>query len=531
VRGRAPSRPGLAVLGVQDRPAPAFDSAATETDLLYLISQELLSPSDDLNAVLAAVLGHLCAHMGAERAMITVLDRLTGEIREECSYGLTDEERKRGRYKIGEGIIGRVIDRCEPALIPSIAGEPQFLDRTCSRIHIDCSNVAFLCVPLATRRDVLGTLSVDRPTQLERRLDEDLRFLTVVAALIGEAVRGRRDHQEELEQLRRENRRLEELAHCYLPDSIIGTSREMRHVYELVSHVATGATTVLIRGESGTGKELVAREIHARSDRAKKPWVAVNCATLPEQLVESELFGHVRGAFTGAHGQRKGCFELADGGTIFLDEVGEIPPHIQAKLLRVLQEGEIHRLGDERSRQIDVRVIAATNVELERAIEQGKFREDLYYRLNVFPVHVPPLRERITDITLLADHFVDKYAKIHNRSVVRISTPAIELMTGYHWPGNVRELENCVSRAVLLTKDGVIRQHQLPPTLQTGRSSGTAQKGSLNDMMMAFEREILLEAMKDANGNQAKAARVLKTTPRILGYALRRHDLLDRFSR
>jgi Nif-specific regulatory protein len=526
-----PSRTGLAVLGVQDRPAPAFDSAATETDLLYLISQELLSPSEDLSSVLTAVLGHLCAHMGAERAMITVLDRLTGEIREECSHGLSDEERRRGRYKIGEGIIGRVIDRCEPALIPSIAGEPQFLDRTCSRIHIDTSKVAFLCVPLATRRDVLGTLSVDRPTQLERRLDEDLRFLTVVAALIGEAVRGRRDHQEELEQLRRENRRLEELAHCYLPDSIIGTSREMRHLYDLVSHVATSNTSVLIRGESGTGKELVAREIHARSERAKKPWVAVNCATLPEQLVESELFGHVRGAFTGAHGQRKGCFEMADGGTIFLDEVGEIPPHIQAKLLRVLQEGEIHRLGDDRTKKVDVRVIAATNVDLERAIENGRFREDLYYRLNVFPVHVPPLRERVTDITLLADHFVDKYAKIHNRSVVRISTPAIELMTSYHWPGNVRELENCVSRAVLLTKDGVIRQHQLPPTLQTGRSSGTAQKGSFDEMMMAFEREIILEAMKDASGNQAKAARALKTTPRILGYALRRHGLLDRFNR
>jgi len=316
-----------------------------------------------------------------------------------------------------------------------------------------------------------------------------------------------------------------------MPEAIVGSSRHMRQMYELLAQVASSHTTVLVRGESGTGKELVAREIHARSDRADKPWVAVNCATLLDQLVESELFGHVRGAYTGAHATRKGCFELADGGTIFLDEIGELAPHIQAKLLRVLKEGEIHRLGDDGTRKVDVRVIAATNVDLERAIEKGMFREDLYYRLNVFPIHVPPLRERRTDITLLADHFVEKYATIHNRSVVRISTPAIELMTSYHWPGNVRELENCVARAVLLATDGVIRQHHLPPTLQTGKSSGTAQKGSLEEMMMAFEREILLEAMKDANGNQAQAARALKTTPRILGYALRRQGLHEQFSR
>jgi len=529
-----PSRTGLAALGVQDRPAPPFDSAATETDLLYLISQELLSPSEDLNAVLTAVLGHLCAHMGAERAMITVLDRLTGEIREECSHGLSDEERRRGRYKIGEGIIGRVIDRCEPALIPSIAGEPQFLDRTCSRIHIDTSKVAFLCVPLATRRDVLGTLSVDRPTQLERRLDEDLRFLTVVAALIGEAVRGRRDHQEELEQLRRENRRLEELAHCYLPDSIIGTSREMRHLYDLVSHVATSNTTVLIRGESGTGKELVAREIHARSERAKKPWIAVNCATLPEQLVESELFGHVRGAFTGAHGPRKGCFELADGGTIFLDEVGEIPPHVQAKLLRVLQEGEIHRLGDDRTKKVDVRVIAATNVDLERAIENGRFRDDLYYRLNVFPVHVPPLRERVTDITLLADHFVDKYAKIHNRSVVRISTPAIELMTSYHWPGNVRELENTVERAVALESTRRVEAAALPDHVREGRPATprpgepvveTGDGFNLERHLQDIERSHIERALERAGGVQTHAADVLGLSFRQFRYLMKKHGI------
>ncbi len=258
--------------------------------------------------------------------------------------------------------------------------------------------------------------------------------------------------------------------------------------------------------------------------------MSVNCGALPENLVESELFGHIRGAFTGAVQDRKGRFELADGGTLFLDEIGDLPLAMQVKLLRVLQEGEIHRVGEETSRRVNVRVLAATHTDLETMIEEGRFREDLFYRLNVFPIYVPALRERRTDITLLADYFVEKHARQQGKDVTRISTPAIDLMCAYHWPGNVRELENCMERAVLLARDGVIRDHHLPPTLQTGLSSGTTKQGSLESTVMAFEREVLIEAMKNARGNMAAAARALETTSRILSYKLRKHGLHERLA-
>jgi Nif-specific regulatory protein len=498
-----------------------------ELDLLYHITQELLAPRTELGAILKAVLRHLAAQ-GMERGTITILDRSRGEIRIEASHGLSPSQEERGRYLPGEGIIGQVVQRREPALVPRIGDEPLFLDRTGARQHLDRSRIAFICVPIADQSEAFGTLSVDRLYGPEVSLDEDLRLLTVIALIIGEAVRNRRDHIEELESLRREKERLERLHEDadLQPEDMVGNSHAIREVYRLIRQVAPFETTVLIRGESGTGKELVARAIHRSSRRAAGPFVGVNCGALPEQLVASELFGHVRGAYTGAEEARRGRFELASGGTIFLDEIGELAPAIQVKLLRVLQEGEVERLGDERPLRVDVRVIAATNADLELGMSEGRFRGDLYYRLNVFPIYVPPLRERRSDITQLADHFVEKHARRSGRKVVRISTPAIELMTAYHWPGNVRELENCIARAVLLADDGVVRAHHLPPTLQTGASSGTTKPGSLAAMMAAYEREILIEAMKDAGGNQARAARALSTTPRILAYRLRKHGLL-----
>jgi Nif-specific regulatory protein len=300
----------------------------------------------------------------------------------------------------------------------------------------------------------------------------------------------------------------------------------MRAVAEQIDQVARSEVSVLVRGESGTGKELIAQGLHLQSARANGPFIAVNCGSIPEQLVESELFGHTRGAFTGAQTQRIGRFEAANGGTLFLDEIGELSMASQVKLLRALQTRHIDRVGENRARPIDVRVVAATNADLERMMQEGRFREDLYYRLNVFPIYVPPLRDRKSDIPLLTDYFLEKFAAETGRDVKRISTPAIELMMSYHWPGNVRELENCIARAVLIAQEGVVREHHLPPTLQTGRSSGTSKTGSLQDLMMGYEREILVEAMKNAGGNQSQAARALGTTARILGYRLRRHGLL-----
>lgn len=499
--------------------------ARAAIDLLYDISEELLSSKRDLESFIDAVLNHLDA-FGMARCMISLLDADRSEVRIEAAHGLSEEEQRRGRYRIGEGVVGKVIERGEPAVVPSIDADPLFLDRTGARKNLDPTGIAFICVPIMTyRREAVGTLSVDCTAAQEPELEGSLRLVSVVASMIGEAVWHWREEREETASRVRE---LSSRGRPSVQHEIIGMSRQIREVFQLISQVAPSDTTVLIRGESGTGKELVASAIHRGSPRAEQAFVSVNCGALPEQLVESELFGHVRGAYTGAVNTRRGRFEMAEAGTIFLDEIAELPLAMQVKLLRVLQEGEIHPVGGEKPRRVDVRIVAATNSNLEEAIAAGTFREDLYYRLNVFPVYLPPLRERKADITILADHFVEKYSKLQKRAVLRISTPAIELMTAYHWPGNVRELENCVARAVLLSEDGVVRAHHLPPTLQTGASSGTTAAGSLDTMMGTYEREILIEAMKDAGGNISRAADRLATTHRILSYRLRKHGLHGR---
>jgi Nif-specific regulatory protein len=299
----------------------------------------------------------------------------------------------------------------------------------------------------------------------------------------------------------------------------------MQAVYDLIAQVSKSDATVLIRGESGVGKELVAHAIHYNSLRAPRPFIKVNCAALPETIIESELFGHERGAFTGAIAQRKGRFELAAGGTIFLDEIGDLSPTTQVKLLRVLQEKEFERVGGTSTIRADVRIITATNRNLEELVAEETFRQDLYYRLNVFPIHVPPLRERKTDILLLADHFIGKYSKASLKDVKRISTPAIDMLMSYHWPGNVRELENCIERAVLLTGEEVLHGHHLPPTLQTAEASGTSHSGTLQEALDNLERNLILDALKSSRGNKAKAARALGISERLMGIRVEKHDL------
>jgi Nif-specific regulatory protein len=377
--------------------------------------------------------------------------------------------------------------------------------------------LAFICVPIKIGHEVLGTLSVDRSAASEKSLIEDQELLTVIAAMIAQAVLLYRARSEENIALREENRRLqEELVERYRPENIVGTSRPMKALYAMIRKVCGKNTPVLILGESGTGKELVATALHYGSPRAKGPFIRVNCAAIPENLAESELFGHEKGSFTGALAQRSGRFEEADGGTLFLDEVGELSLPVQAKLLRVLQEHEFERLGGERTLRVDVRIIAATNRDLSRRVAEGSFREDLYYRLNVFPLLLPPLRDRGSDIMLLADFFVEKYAKIHSVPVRRISTPAIDALMAYHWPGNVRELENVIERALILSDDGVIHAYHLPPSLQSPESSGTQYRGSLEDRLRAVERELIVDALKASRGNMAKASRELGVSERVM---------------
>jgi Nif-specific regulatory protein len=302
----------------------------------------------------------------------------------------------------------------------------------------------------------------------------------------------------------------------------------MQAVYDLMAKVSKADSTVLIRGESGTGKELVAHAIHYNSPRAGGPLVKVHCAALPETVMESELFGHEKGAFTGAVSRRKGRFELADGGTIFLDEIGDLSAATQIKLLRVLQEREFERVGGTETIRVDVRVIAATNRDLEKMVEDGAFRQDLYYRLNVFPIHVPPLRDRRMDIPLLADHFIARYAGANDREVNQISGPALQMLMRHGWPGNVRELENCIERAVLMTADNTIRAEHLPPTVHAGRVEGSAAGGTLPAVLDNVEREMILDALRASGGNMAQAARDLGITERVMGLRVKKYDINPR---
>lgn len=475
----------------------------------------------NVSALIGEVLDILYREMGLEHGTVTLRRGNILEI--EASHGLTEEEQRRGVYHIGEGITGKVAATGIPRIIPDISREPEFLNKT--RIRNSTSSLAFICVPIVNQEEIIGTLSIDRSSSSNEDLTVDLRLLETVANIIADAVAAIRDESDEREQLLAENKRLkQELDKQFQPGNIVGKCSSMRAIYSQIAQVAESLATVLIRGESGTGKELTARAIHHASPRKNKTFIAINCAALPENLIESELFGHEKGSFTGAINQRKGRFELANGGTLFLDEIGDIGLSVQVKLLRFLQEKTFERVGGNEQMKVDVRVLAATSRNLEQEMANGKFREDLYYRLNVFPIHMPPLRERRSDIMLLADFFLGKYNKIYNKNIKRISTPAINMMMLYHWPGNVRELENCIERAVLTASDEVVHAYDLPPSLQTPQETNTEilpkTGANLTNMVASYERELIVEALKSNRGSVAAAARALGSTQRIIHYKI-----------
>lgn len=487
---------------------------------LYEISKALHA-SLNLREALYDVLEILSRSQNMTRGTVSILDPLRDEASIEVAHGLSRKAMKRGRYKPGEGITGRVIQTGRAVVIPKISKEPHFLDRTASRVQKQSQELSFICVPIKKGKQVVGALSADRPFNLSYQLKEGQKLLSVVATMIAQHVINLETIRMEEERLREENRRLRhELADRYRFTRIIGNSNKMREVFQMISQVSKSNATVMLRGESGTGKELVANSIHYNSLRAKASFVKVNCAALPSNLIESELFGHERGAFTGAVRQKAGKFEMADKGTLFLDEIGSVGTDVQVKLLRVLQEKEFERVGGNRTLKTDVRIIAATNRDLEAAVESDTFRGDLYYRLNVFPIYLPPLRERKTDILLLSDHFLERYSQENNKDIRRLSTPAIDMLMEYHWPGNVRELENCIERAVLLCEEQVIHGYHLPPTLQTGTESGTLPSVSLDAAVEKVEHEMLIDALKNTRGNITRAAKLLKTTVRKFSYKL-----------
>jgi len=502
--------------------SPLHEEEIQNLSCLYEITRHLASAST-LKDCLEKVMRTLAEMKGMENGTVSIINPNTGELEIEVAHDITAEARKRGRYKLGEGITGKVVATGEPIIVPQIGNDPNFLNRTRSRGDEQKKKSSFLCVPILTDSQTIGALSIDRVYDegFGSKSENDIRFLTITSSLISQTVERIQRVNEEQEALRQENSRLKrELSAKNRVEEIVGNSSRMQEVYDMVQRVADSNATVLLRGESGTGKTMVAKALHHNSSRAKGPFVVVNCSALPETLLESELFGHEKGAFTGATDTKKGRFELAKGGTLFLDEIGEISPSVQVKLLNVIQERTFQRLGSSTVMKTDIRLVAATNKDLETAVKEMSFREDLYYRLNVFPIYLPPLRKRRTDIMLLAEYFLEKFSRENNKQIQRISTAAIDLLMQYHWPGNVRELQNCIERAVLICDGTAIKSIHLPPTLQTSESTTSDKPLSLATAVENFERELIVDALKKNNGNQTKAAKSLDTSLRIINYKI-----------
>jgi Nif-specific regulatory protein len=536
-------------------PSPRYnqcvpDRIATEKAEISAIYEvgKILTSTQNFTRALGTSLRTLQSLLGFDRAAILLPDPGTREIRMEVSAGYTAEERARARYVWGEGIIGKTMKSGGPTAIPDVRQEPTFLDKTRAHGKAPAGPLAYIAVPIKIGNEVLGVLAAERIGRARTQaLEADARTLTVIGCLIGQALRMHAAIDRLQEEFQRQRQEFEKkIRKTYRIENIVGQSKRMQEVFGQVVSVASSRATVLLRGESGTGKEMVARSIHMAGPRADRPFITVNCAALPETLLESELFGHKRGAFTGAVDDRKGRFELASGGTVFLDEVGDIPLPTQVKLLHVLQEKKFERLGDSRTISVDVRIIAATNADLERLVEEGRFREDLFYRLNVIPIFLPPLRDRREDIIPLTEHFLERFNKEHGKGV-SFTPEALDLLVECRWQGNVRELENLVERTVVMAKTSGVGVPDLPRSIRLGAvaampggrrtpegDAGQAPAGreeipplpsSRADHLRTLEKEELRKALESTGWVISRAAKILGWTPRQVAYKMKKHSL------
>jgi Nif-specific regulatory protein len=447
----------------------------------------------DLEKVFEETMDILARELKLKRGTLVLRERSGDKLKIAAAHALSDEEKKRGQYTIGEGVTGRVVERGHPVAIPDISKDPLFLNRTGARKRAESDRpISFVCVPLCVDDEIVGAISVDREFVDDETLAKDQRLLQIIASLVSQAIKINRMVMLQREELVAENMRLrKDLKSKYKFGNIVAASGAMQDVVATASTVADSNANVLIQGETGTGKELIAGVLHFNSKRAEGPFIKVNCGALSKNLLESELFGHVKGAFTGAIEDRKGRFEMADQGTIFLDEIGSIDEELQVKLLRVLQEKEFERVGGSKTIRTDVRVVAATNVDLEEEMSKGRFREDLFYRLNVIPIVIPPLRERTDDIPFLVDYFLEKYNKQYDKDISRISREVLDTLMNYSWPGNVRELESCIERAVVLSQSGTIGLNLLPINMRTmGRKASAADMGEPEEVIQRLVKSI-----------------------------------------
>ncbi len=477
----------------------------------------------DVRRLLEDALGILERSMGMLRGTFTLLEGDELHIAASARK-LNSEERALGRYRIGEGITGLVAKTGRAEVVLDVRKDRRFLNRTGARRSNEA--LSFVCVPLMHRGQIIGTLSADREmTGDTGALACDVELLEIIANLVAEAAWVCRAEDAEKSALVKENEMLRGMVK-EAPGRLIGECQGMRAVYEQIRQVAPSEATVLIRGESGTGKELVAQAIQSLSRRKDRPFVVLNCAALPEALVESELFGHEKGAFTDARERRIGRAEAANGGTLFLDEIGDLSIPVQVKLLRFLQERTFSRVGSNETIRSDVRFIAATSRNLEDLMARKLFREDLYYRLSVFPIALPRLADRDDDVLLLAQHFLTRMRVKYEKAVTSFSIPALNALKAYDWPGNVRELENCIERAVLTTRDECVHSYNLPEAVQKDEFAedrfGSSGALTLDEQLEAFERRVLEDALRRHGGNHGAAARELGLSPRMMSYRLRR---------
>lgn len=479
-----------------------------------------------LEDALTETLRVLAETLSMQRATITLLDAETGQLVIAASHGLSTEERQRGVYRLDEGVTGTIFRTARPYLVRDVRQDPLFLDRTGAR-RVERGKVSFLGVPILKQGRALGVLNVDRLFSDDIACTEDLEFLQVVATLVAQFLSLNEQVAAREDALKRENLHLRTRVLDSRGDYIVGRSGAMLEVQRHIQRVAGTRATVLLLGESGVGKTLIAKLVHTLSERQHHPFIKVNCASIPETLLEAELFGHERGAFTGATNARAGRFEEAHKGTVFLDEIGELPPGVQAKLLRVLQEREFERLGSNQTRRVDVRIVTATNRDLAALVDAGNFRQDLYYRLCVFPIRVPPLRERGEDIPGLLNHFIAKVSRDYGRNLT-LAPDALDLLQRYDWPGNVREMENLIERMAILTDGGLVDRRFVEPLLEHAPQDALSPVGAslgVQPSLLEVERAELLAALRRNGWVQHKAARELGITPRQMGYRLQQWGL------
>ncbi len=491
------------------------------TLLALLEASRALIAEPELNEVLQRVVEQAATVLDAEASSVLLLDESRDQLVFRAATGPKGVELVGERFDATRGIAGQAVRTRRAVRVDDVRQNRNFFADVDKKTHMQTR--ALIAAPLLHLDSVVGVVEVMNPRRRDRFGDNDLQLIEVFANLTAAVVR----RGQAYDRVRRNNLGLR---HAMPAPLIVGESAGVRKVLDLCQRVAPSTATVLICGETGTGKELVARAIHDYSGRKDKPFIAINCAALPESLLESELFGHEKGAFTNAVQRKLGRFELADGGTLFLDELGEMNQLIQVKLLRVLQEREFVRVGGTNTITCDVRVVTATNRDLKQEMEAGRFRSDLYFRLNVFPIQLPPLRDRIEDLPLLVKHFVSQVVPSLGIEPPKIEDAAMAALSRYEWPGNIREVRNIIERCALLATDGVITVEHLPPEIATAGGAGpAAQTVDAADSKLAVqEKTLILQALEEANWNQSAAARVLKVSRDHLRYRIKKHNLQRR---